>query len=204
MIIKQQATNSGYFLQHKLKSNFLDYYEASVKSKRKYGHRHLENSLKALKTFISKDSISAQDITEKLCRKFQDYLLEKYNGETPSGYFMRFKRVLKKATKDGYFRCNPSKEIPAKVGGNKKLKEILTVEEYSKLMNTPCFNYEVKKAFVFSLYTGLRWVDVKSLYWSKIKNNSVLNSNSIDWLPIIFLSLAFSSYKAHSSGSTVW
>ena len=41
---------------------------------------------------------------------------------------MRFKRVLKKATKDGYFIHNPSEELPAKVGGNKKLKEILTAE----------------------------------------------------------------------------
>jgi integrase len=173
LILNQQATNSGYFLQHKLKGNFFDYYEAFVKSNRKYGNRHLENSLKAFKSFIGKDSISAQDITEKLCRKFQDYLLAKYHGETPSGYFMRFKRVLKKATKDGYFRHNPSEELPAKIGGNKKLKEILTPEEYSKLMNTPCLNHEVKKAFVFSLYSGLRWVDVKSLSWSMIKNNSV-------------------------------
>jgi integrase/recombinase XerD len=173
LILNHQALNSGYFLQHKLKSNFFDYYETFVKSNRKYGNRHLENSLKAFKSFIGKDIISARDITEKLCRKFQDYLLEKYNGETPSGYFMRFKRVLKKATKDGYFRHNPSEEIPAKVGVNKKLKEILTAEEYSKLMNTPCLNHEVKKAFVFSLYTGLRWVDVKSLSWSQIKNDSI-------------------------------
>ena len=111
--------------------------------------------MKAFKTFIGKDSIAAQEITEQLCRKFQDYLLEKYHGETPSGYFMRFRRVLKKATKDGYFRYNTSEELPSKVGGNKKLKEILTAEEYSRLMNTRCLSYEVKKAFVCSLYTGL-------------------------------------------------
>jgi integrase/recombinase XerD len=173
LILNHQAVNTGYFLQHKLKSNFFDFYEAFVKSNRKYGNRHLENSLKALKTFIGKDSITAQHITERLCWKFQEYLLAKYHGETPSGYFMRFKRVLKKATKDGYFRHNPTEEIPAKVGGGKKLKEILNAEEYSKLMSTPCLNHEVKKAFVFSLYTGLRWVDVKSLSWSMIKIDSV-------------------------------
>jgi integrase/recombinase XerD len=173
MILNQQSSNSGYFLQHKLQSNFFEYYETFVKSNRKYGNRHLENSLRAFKTFIGKDTIEAQDITEKLCRKFQNYFLEKYHGETSSGYFMRFKRVLKKATKDGYFRHNPSQELPAKVGGNKKLKEILNADEYSKLMKTPCLNHEVKKAFVFSLYTGLRWVDIKLLSWSMIKNNSV-------------------------------
>ena len=171
--------------KHKLKSNFFDFYEAFVKSNRKYGNRHLENSLKAFKSFIGKDVISAQTITEKLCRKFQEYLLEKHHGETPSGYFMRFKRVLKKATKEGYFRQNPSEELPAKVGGNKKLKEILTAEEYSMLMHTPCLNYEVKKAFVFSLYTGLRWVDVKSLTWSMIKNNSVSIIQNKTKIPLV-------------------
>src|SRR5450432_2635346 len=122
LILNQQAYSSGYFLQHKLKSNFFEYYEAFVKFDRKYGNRHLENSLRAFKSFIGKESIAAKDITEKLCRKFQDYLLAKYHGETPSGYFMRFKRVLKKATKDGYFRHNPTEEMPAKVGGGKKLK----------------------------------------------------------------------------------
>jgi integrase/recombinase XerD len=184
VILNHQATNSGYFLQHKLKSNFFDYYEAFVKSNRKYGNRHLENSLKAFRNFVGQNSIAALDISEKLCRKFQEYLLERYHGETPSGYFMRFKRVLKKATKEGYFIHNPSDDLPAKIGGKKKQKEILTAEEYSKLMRTPCLNHEVKKAFVFSLYTGLRWVDVKSLSWTMIKDNSVFIIQNKTNIPI--------------------
>ncbi len=184
MILNQQAYSSGYFLQHKLKSNFLEYYEAFVKSDRKFGNRQLENSFRAFKSFIGKESIATKDINEKLCRKFHDYLLTKYHSETPSGYFMRFKRVLKKATKDGYFRHNPSEELPAKVGGNKKLKEILTAEDYSKLMNTPCLNHEVKKAIVFFLYTGLSWVHVKSLSWSMIKNDSVSIAQNKTKIPL--------------------
>ena len=42
-------------------------------------------------------------------------------------------KALKKATKEGYFKYSPAEELPAKVGGNKKLEEILTAEEYSKL-----------------------------------------------------------------------
>jgi integrase/recombinase XerD len=48
----------------------------------------------------------------------------------------------------------------------------MTRGEYQKLMNTPCKNYEVQKAFVFSLYTGLRWTDVKSLDWSSIRDDA--------------------------------
>jgi integrase len=104
--------------------------------------------------------------------------LKKYNGETPANYFMRFKRVLKAAKKDGYFRNNPSDDVVAKSNKNKQIKEILTEEDYIKLMNTPCANYEVKKAFVFSLYTGLRWADVKPLKWENVKEHSIVLEQS--------------------------
>ena len=87
---------------------------------------------------------------------------------------MRFKRVLKAAKKEGYFRESPSEEIPAKTNNNKQVKEILTEEEYEALMNAPCSNYEVKRAFVFSMYTGLRWADVKPLRWENIKPHSIV------------------------------
>ncbi len=138
------------------------------------GNRHLASSLNIFIKFLGKDFISAIDINESLCERFRNYLLKNYNGETPSGYFMRFKRVLKAAKKDGYFKNNPAEDIAAKSNLNKKIKEILSADEYLKLLNTPCTNYEVKKAFVFSLYTGLRWADVKPLKWESVKENSIV------------------------------
>lgn len=123
----------------------------------------MEGSLTIFKKSIGKDLISATEINETLCERFRTFLLKNYNGETPAGYFLRFKRVIKAATKEGYFRSNPAEDIAAKTNGNKKIKEILSAEEYVQLMDTPCTNYEVKKAFVFSLYTGLRGADVKPL-----------------------------------------
>jgi len=173
LVLDHQSINSSYVPQHKIKANFLDYYSDYIKQNRKVGNRHLETSLTAFKAFLKKDFISPIDITENLCEGFRDYLLKKYNGETPANYFMRFKRVLKAAKKDGYFRNNPSEDVVAKSNKNKQIKEILTEENYIKLMNTPCTNYEVKKAFVFSLYTGLRWADVKPLKWENIKEHSI-------------------------------
>ena len=42
-------------------------------------------------------------------------------------------------------------------------------------MNTPCLNYEVKKAFVLSLYTGFRWADVKPLIREDYKQIGMIN-----------------------------
>lgn len=173
MVLDRQAINSGYIPQHKIKNNFLDYYADFVKLNMRNGNRHLSQSLNSFHQFIGKDYISAIEINDNLCERFRNYLLANLNGETPANYFSRFKRVLEAASKDGYFKISPANHLASKANPNKKVKDILEVDEYAKLMNTPCINYEVKKAFVFSLYTGFRWVDVKPLKWDNIKTTNV-------------------------------
>ncbi len=100
--------------------------------------------------------------------------MDRLNGETPANYFSRFKRVLEAAKRDGYFKTSPAEGLAAKTKPNKRVKDILDASEYLQLMNTPCLNYEIKKAFVFSLYTGFRWADVKPLTWENIKKDELV------------------------------
>src|SRR5687768_15040621 len=58
MILDNQAINSGYIPQHKIKNNFLDYYSEFVKANSRACNRHLQNSLATFKKFIGKDYIS--------------------------------------------------------------------------------------------------------------------------------------------------
>jgi len=174
MVLDRQAVNSGYIPQYKIMNNFLDYYSEYVKSNRSKGNRHLIQSLKCFRMFIDKDYISAVEINENLCEQFRTYLLANLNGETPANYFSRFKRVLEAATKNGYFKRSPASDLSSISKSNKRVKEILEADEYKKLMNTPCINYEVKKAFVFSLYTGFRWVDVKTLKWENVTTTNIV------------------------------
>jgi integrase len=174
MILDSQSINSVYVPQHKLKTNFLDFYSEFVSLNPTKGNRHLASSRNAFEKFISKDFITPVEVTESLCEGFRNYLLSNFSGETPANYFMRLKRVLKAAKKEGYFINDPAGNIAAKSNKNKIIKEILREDDYLILMNTPCTNYEVKKAFVFSLYTGLRWIDVKSLKWENLKEKSIM------------------------------
>jgi len=48
MILEQQSIASGYIRKHRLMTNFFDYYREFVTQNRRYGNRHLENSLAAL------------------------------------------------------------------------------------------------------------------------------------------------------------
>jgi integrase len=166
--IEQQAIGSAFIPSHKFKANFLEYFQEYVELNKRKGNRHLSNSLKQFKLFIKKDFIAPIDITENFCKRFRQFLLDKFTGETPGGYYARFKWVVKAATSDGYFIKNPTEQVFAKSNPSVRMKENLEVDEYLKLLNTACINQEVKAAFTFSCYTGLRWVDVKKLEWKDI------------------------------------
>lgn len=42
-------------------------------------------------------------------------------------------------------------------------------EHYLQLLKMICTNQEVKAAFIFCCYTGLRWVNVKKMEWADIR-----------------------------------
>ncbi len=153
-IIEKQAIGSAYIPKHKFKSIFLEYYEEYVKLNQRKGNRHLINSFTQFQLFIVRDFISPTDINENFCRRFRQFLLDKYTGETPGNYYSRFKWVVNAATKDGYFHQNPSEKIVSKSKPSAKLKANLEVDEYLTLVNTPCSNEEVKAAFIFLLLYG--------------------------------------------------
>jgi integrase len=170
VIIERQAIGSSFIPSHKFKTNFLEYFEDYLKQDKRKANRHLSNSLKQFKLFVNNNFIAPIDITENFCKRFRQYLLDKFTGETPAGYYARFKWVVNAATSDGYFTKNPTEKVFAKSNPSAKLKENLEVDEYLNLINAPCKNQEVKAAFIFSCYTGLRWVDVKKLEWKDIKD----------------------------------
>jgi len=70
---------------------------------------------------------------------------------------------------------NPAQEISISSKGGIK-KQILTPDEIQLLVKTPITNEQVKKAFIFSLFTGLRFSDIINLKWFNIDfNNNILN-----------------------------
>jgi integrase/recombinase XerD len=83
LILETQSVKSGHLPQHKIKQNFLDYYQEFAKENARYGNRSLACSLTAFKKFIGKDFISAIDISENLCERLRNYLLDNLTGETP-------------------------------------------------------------------------------------------------------------------------
>jgi integrase len=173
MVIDQQSIGTPFIPTHRFKENFLDYYAGFVEENKRPGNRHLQGSLNQFRLFIKKPRILPMEITENLSKRFRTFLADKFTGKTPADYFRSFKRVVRSATKDGYFRIHPAEDVKSKTNASKKIKESLEAEEYLRLLALPLRNREIRDAFIFSCYTGLRWCDVRDLQWSQIKDNTL-------------------------------
>jgi integrase/recombinase XerD len=121
-----------------------------------------------LKSFTKREILPCNEITPAFVEKFKAYLESHLNGQTPYDYFKKFKYVLAKAVKRGYFKTNPAADIKIRKG-KCKVKDTLTIEEAKLLLETHCPNQEVKRAFLLCIYTGLRFCDVSVLRWEHIK-----------------------------------
>ena len=157
--------------------DYIAYYEKFLESYTKKDIRMYSKALKKFKTFTGKEVITFNEITQVLCEKFAAYLVDDagLSGETPSNYFRRIKAVLKKAVNDKIIQFSPASEITVKsrYGDNLK-KEVLTIEELRILNNTKCGNVEVKRAFLFSCFTGLGLAEIFILKWKHISNTNHL------------------------------
>ncbi|MDG2052752.1 MAG: site-specific integrase, partial [Flavobacteriaceae bacterium] len=161
----------GFLTNTKLNSNFLQYFnkltEDRLSSIGNYGN--WDSTLKHLNKYTNK-KILFKDIDEGFCEGFKDYLtnkVKKNNGESlssssVSSYFNKFRASLKQAVKDKIILYNPSVDVKIpKV--KEKEREYLSIEELKQLEKVEC-RYEVlKRAFLFSCLTGLRWSDIYKL-----------------------------------------
>lgn len=150
--------------------DFINYIENYVRDYSKKDLRVMKAVLLQFKEFAP-PHITAKEITEKLCFDFKDHLEKNLNGESPSTYFARFKKIIRQATRDKLFRSNPSQDVRNFKTDSSIDKDVLTIEELQLLAKAHCGNDEVKRAFLFACNTGLRFVDIKALKWENVDSN---------------------------------
>jgi len=162
----------GLVAPYRKKSNFFDYCEAYISKYQKKDLRMVKMAVKEFRSYTGETHLTPIQIDKNRITGFRDYLLNKFNGETPNSVFARFKKIIAAATDDGLFSKNPAEKIKCKVPTGIP-KEILTPDEIIKLAAAECGNPEVKRAFLLCLNTGLRFVDIKDLKYKHITNKLI-------------------------------
>lgn len=165
----------GYRLEKK-KMNFLDYYQRYIDRYSKKDIRTLKAALDEFIKFIRSEHpgfgtmITPSVITDDLMTEFVEYLQDKHEGEGARTYYMRFKKVVKAAYKEGIFKSFPGEHVVCKIDDQVLRKDVLSAEEVTKLISTHYRgeNPEIRRAFTFTLYTGVRLVDTRELTYHNI------------------------------------
>ena len=172
--------NYGYTSQSKEKTNFVDYFKAQMEKRKQsdgnYGN--WDSTLKHLIEFKG-TKISFKDIDQTFCESFRDYLSNtaiKKSGlplssSSVSSYFNKFRACLKEAVKKKIILSNPAIDVSnPKVIEN--IREYLTIDELKTIVKAECRYDVLKRAFVFSCLTGLRWSDIYNLKWSELQSTN--------------------------------
>ncbi|MBQ0053799.1 MAG: site-specific integrase [Bacteroidales bacterium] len=127
---------------------------------------------------FTKGSCKFGEIDVFLVEKFRDYLLTttdtrlgvRLNRNAASAYFGLFKTMLRCAYKRHLLTENLSDQVDG-IKTLKTHKEFLTIEEVKALSLTYCEIDVLKRAALFSCFTGLRISDVMNLKWENIIKN---------------------------------
>lgn len=162
----------GLIAPFRKKANLFDYCTAYIDRYQKKDIRMVKLAVTTFQSYTNEKHLTPVQIDKPLITGYRDYLLNKYNGETPNSIFARYKKILNAATDEGYFAKSPAEKVTCSVPDGIP-KEILSADEIVKLAKTDCSNPEIKRAFLLCLNTGLRFVDVNDLKYRHITNGQI-------------------------------
>ncbi|WP_175635102.1 site-specific integrase [Pedobacter ghigonis] len=176
-ILEMQESHFNIHTGFKSQANFLAYFKELIREKKKsegnYGN--WKSAYKHLVAFNKSDILRFSDCNEIFIKGFKNYLenAEITRNNTPLAknsaisYLNKLKAALTRAFNDRIILENPGK----RVGGIKPVetsRQFLLEEELKVLVKTPCSYPLLKRAFLFSCLTGMRWSDVNELTWQDV------------------------------------
>ena len=191
----------GYRLKKDRDINFIDYFRTYIDGYTKKDIRMMQIALNRFIDFL-KDTpeynkfsfrIKPEQITRDMIEAFTEYLQSRSVGEGAKSIYARFKKVIKYAIEHDVMIKNPCNGIIIKVDEQRLKKEVLSQEEIQTLIATHYENENpnIRRAFIFCLYCGLRYCDVKDLTFENVDfANKRLNFEQ-------------SKTKGHSTSSSV-
>lgn len=175
----------GYRLKAK-DINFFDYLQAYYDEYTKADKRMIKAAKKRFIDFVAleyplfKNNLPPDKITSDMMEAFVEYLQNTSKGEGAVTHWKRWKKIIKSAVKKDVLRKNPCEDVVCKADEGALKKDILSQEEMMQLIHTtyPGQNQHTRKAFIFTLYTGIRFCDIKELRYGNVDySNKILTFN---------------------------
>ncbi|MCW3161593.1 MULTISPECIES: tyrosine-type recombinase/integrase [Chryseobacterium] len=169
----------------KSKRRFLEYFSEKTEEKQKqdtsnnYGNWF--STLQHLKKIIS-PNFTFDEVDENFIKKIRNYFDNeaKTKSDLPLSqnskysYFNKFKASLRNAFDEGYLSINYASKIKSFEQAESQ-REYLTFDELQALASTQCKYDVLKRAFLFSCLSGLRWSDINTMVWSEVRDEGEIS-----------------------------
>jgi integrase len=167
--VELQTLGYNFIPEYRKRQNFISYFEDIAKEYK--NNTTLTNSITKLKEFKG-NIITFEEIDEKWLEDFKRFLTKKVNQNSASTYFQKVKMVLKRAKMEKVISVNPA-DFVSGIKMIQSQRTYLEMHELEKLTKADCRNEQVKRAFLFSCFSGLRFSDIKKLTWNEIKGDQL-------------------------------
>ncbi len=163
----------------RIKMRLVDWLEIFRDAQVERGRQSARNWVNSVLNAVREHSpnVTLAEMTKEYCNGFMVFLLNDYitykhthpSKSTVMNYLKCLKAAFNMAIEEEIMDDNPVLRLHMDVlkGGGTK-REYLTVDEVKRLIDTPCKREDIKAAFLFSCFCGLRISDVKSLKWKNI------------------------------------
>ncbi|MBD5305513.1 MAG: site-specific integrase [Bacteroides sp.] len=133
----------------------------------------------SLKNHLEKYSsgVILRNVTKEFCEEFIEYLLNvdtanggKMTPATAEAYVTMLTSALNAAVRQDIIPANPMAKVDPlkKPRHGQSMREYLTIDEIKTLMDTSAKHENIKRAFLFCCFCGLRFSDVEALTWGNI------------------------------------
>ena len=183
LAIRQSEYVQGRFdIKNKSKSKrtFLNYFseiaEEKMKADSSNNYGNWFSAFQHLKKFVS-PNLTFDDIDEDFVKRVKNYFENEaktksnldLSQNSKYSYFNKVKAALRSAFDEGYISINYGSKVKS-FDQAESQREYLTFSEVESLAKAYCKYDVLKRAFLFSCLSGLRWSDINTLTWSEVRD----------------------------------
>lgn len=174
-----QFDEGGVMASTSIKSqgSFLDYFKELMREKSGVdgSFNTWQSTYKHMQVFLNGRDLKFKECDDDFLKGFKSYLLKctainrtlKLSNNSANIYMSKVKAALNRAINDRIIIDNPGKRIK-----NVKTQEVniefLCIDDLKRLTNADCKIPVLKRAFLFSCASGLRWSDIHKLKWGEV------------------------------------
>lgn len=157
---------------HRSKMPLLEWMRIYKERKKGWFQQGISSTIKHLKDYGA--NVTMAQANKDYIKGFIAYLRNTGLSTTSQAHYVGVMScAMSEAVRDEVITDNPFNHISnnerPKASGS--VREYLTIDEVKTLINTPCKNEEIKRAYLFACFCGLRVSDIRGLKWGDLQKD---------------------------------